>query len=192
MTIVQAFISSQLNYCNSLLCGVTDALDQQWSPLNRFRTEQGHCGACRRKWRLTDTDLCPCGETDNVSHCRILSLNKTEWRLISATLWGWRRRFVADQLWFMTRIREEEDRYQQTTEFCAISGFVSRVSRLSSPSGISWMRHCRIFLTRDYQSARPMRLRCPYICPSVRQIIYAFNSYAISHVKFHCNRLTTV
>ena len=31
---------------------------QQWS-LNRFRTEQGHCGACRRKWRLTDTDLCP-------------------------------------------------------------------------------------------------------------------------------------
>jgi len=33
---------------------------QQWSLLNRFRKEQGHCGACRRKWRLTDTDLCPC------------------------------------------------------------------------------------------------------------------------------------
>jgi len=30
---------------------------QQWSLLNRFRTKQGHCGACRRKWRLTDTDL---------------------------------------------------------------------------------------------------------------------------------------
>jgi len=30
---------------------------QQWSLLNRFRTEQGHCGACRRKWQLTDTDL---------------------------------------------------------------------------------------------------------------------------------------
>ena len=26
---------------------------QQWSLLNRFRTEQGHCGACRKKWRLT-------------------------------------------------------------------------------------------------------------------------------------------
>jgi len=26
--------------------------------LYRFRTEQGHCGACRRKWQLTDTDLC--------------------------------------------------------------------------------------------------------------------------------------
>ena len=25
---------------------------QQWSLVNRFRTEQGHCGACRRKWRL--------------------------------------------------------------------------------------------------------------------------------------------
>jgi len=32
-------------------------LPRQWSLLNRFRTEQGHCGACRRKWRLTDTDL---------------------------------------------------------------------------------------------------------------------------------------
>jgi len=29
--------------------------------------------------------------------------------LISATLRGWRRCFVADQLWFMTRIRQEED-----------------------------------------------------------------------------------
>ena len=31
-----------------------------------FRTEQGHCGACRRKRRLTDTDLCPCGETQTM------------------------------------------------------------------------------------------------------------------------------
>jgi len=31
---------------------------QQWSLLNRFCTEQGHCGACRRKWRLTDTEIC--------------------------------------------------------------------------------------------------------------------------------------
>jgi len=38
-------------------------------PLPCFRTEQGHCGACRRKWRLTDTDLCrPCDETQTMSH----------------------------------------------------------------------------------------------------------------------------
>ena len=52
---------------------------QQWSLLNRFRMEQGHCGACRRKWRLTDTDLCPCGETQTMSHiiesCRLTKLN---------------------------------------------------------------------------------------------------------------------
>jgi len=48
-------------------------------------------------------------DPDDVSHCRILSLDKTEWRLISATLRGWRRCFVADQLWLMTRIREEEE-----------------------------------------------------------------------------------
>jgi len=43
----------------------------------------------------------------NVPHCRILSRDKTEWRLISATLCGWGRCFVADQLWLMIRIREE-------------------------------------------------------------------------------------
>jgi len=45
---------------------------------------------------------------DDVSHCRILSPDKTEWRLISATHCGWRCCFVADQLWFMTRIRGED------------------------------------------------------------------------------------
>ena len=48
-------------------------------------------------------------DPDNVSHCRILSPDKTEWRLVSATLCGWRRCFVADQLWFMTLIREEKE-----------------------------------------------------------------------------------
>jgi len=52
---------------------------RQWSLLNRFRTEQGHCGACRRKWRLTDTDRCPCGETQTMSHtvesCPLTKLN---------------------------------------------------------------------------------------------------------------------
>ena len=47
-------------------------------------------------------------DPDDVSHCRILSPDKTEWRLISATLCGWGRCFVADQLWLMSRIREEE------------------------------------------------------------------------------------
>jgi len=45
----------------------------------------------------------------DVPHCRILSPGKTEWRLISATLCGWRCCFVADQLWLMTHVREEEE-----------------------------------------------------------------------------------
>jgi len=36
-------------------------------------------GACRRKWRLKDTDLCPCGETQTMSHivqsCPLTKLN---------------------------------------------------------------------------------------------------------------------
>ena len=47
-----------------------DLLRQQWSPLNSFRTEQGHCGACRRKWRLTDTNLQSLWrDPDDVPHC---------------------------------------------------------------------------------------------------------------------------
>ena len=52
---------------------------QQWSLLNRFRTEQGHCGACRKKWRLTVTDLCPCGETQMMSHIVESCPYRTEW-----------------------------------------------------------------------------------------------------------------
>ena len=62
---------------------------QQWSLLNRFRTEQGHCGACRRKWQLIVTILCPCGETQMMSHIvESCPPGQTEWRLISATLCG--------------------------------------------------------------------------------------------------------
>ena len=78
---------------------------QQWSLLNRFHTEQGHCGACRRKWRLAGPLR---WDSDDVPHCRILSSDKAEWRFISAALGRWRCCFLAAQLWFMTRIREEE------------------------------------------------------------------------------------
>ena len=29
---------------------------QQWSLLNRFCTGQGHCGVCKKKWKLSDFD----------------------------------------------------------------------------------------------------------------------------------------
>ena len=75
-----------------LLCHPTirqpgfDLPRQQWSLLNRFCTEQGHCGACRRKWWLTD--LCPCGEAQAMSHivesCPLTKLNGGLSRLHSA------------------------------------------------------------------------------------------------------------
>ena len=46
-------------------------------------------------------------DPDDVPHCWILSSDKTEW-LISATLCRWRRCFVADHLYLMKCIREEE------------------------------------------------------------------------------------
>jgi len=54
----------------------------------RFCKQQGHCGACRRKWWLTDTDLCPSGETQTMSHivesCPLTKLNGGLSRLHSA------------------------------------------------------------------------------------------------------------
>ena len=41
---------------------------QQWSLLNRFHTGQGHCSACKKKWKLSDSDQCYCGDTQTVSH----------------------------------------------------------------------------------------------------------------------------
>ena len=40
----------------------------QWSLLNRFRTGQGHCNACHKKWGFTDNELCECGEIQTMSH----------------------------------------------------------------------------------------------------------------------------
>ena len=45
-----------------------DLHQRQWSLLNRFRTGQGHCNACRKKWGFTDNELCDCGETQTMSH----------------------------------------------------------------------------------------------------------------------------
>jgi len=56
-----------------------------------------------------DTDLCPCGETQTMSHivesCPLTKLNGGLSRLHSVD----EGCFVADQLWLMTRIREEEE-----------------------------------------------------------------------------------
>ena len=53
-----------------------------------FCTEQRHCGACKGKWWLTDTDLCHCGETQMISHivesCPLTKLNGGLSRLHSA------------------------------------------------------------------------------------------------------------
>ena len=68
------FVQTCLYNTRSMIWGF-DLPRQQWSLLNHFRTEQGHCGACRRKWRRTDTDLCPCGEIQTMSHIGSLYLS---------------------------------------------------------------------------------------------------------------------
>jgi len=61
---------------------------QQWSLLNRFRPAEGHCGAGNKKWNQTDTDLCPCGEKQTMSHivnsCPLSKLNGSLSQLHSA------------------------------------------------------------------------------------------------------------
>ena len=45
-----------------------DLRRRQWSLLNRFRTGQGHCNACHKKWDFTDNELCDCGEIQTMSN----------------------------------------------------------------------------------------------------------------------------
>jgi len=76
-------------------------------------------------------------------HCQILSPDKTEWQLISATLCGWRRCFVADQLWFVTCIREEELTSNVAAHcFRDICSQIAKIgfweAKNGSPEHISW------------------------------------------------------
>jgi len=41
---------------------------RQLSLLNHFRTGQGHCNVCHKKWSFTNNELCDCGEIQTVSH----------------------------------------------------------------------------------------------------------------------------
>ena len=51
---------------------------REWSLLNRFRTAQGHCRACRKTWRLMDDDRCQCGEVQTMLHIgRDMSIYQT-------------------------------------------------------------------------------------------------------------------
>ena len=62
----------------------------------------------------------------DVTHCWILPSDKAEWRLIPATLCRWRRCFLADQLWFMTCIREEEEDLSCPRSDTVIHGHINR------------------------------------------------------------------
>ena len=72
---------------------------QQWSLLNRFHAAQiGHCAVCRKRWCLTDLDLCSHGwDPDDVSHHDICyplryvdkTFDQAEWRFVQTTLCRW-------------------------------------------------------------------------------------------------------
>jgi len=98
-------------------------------------------------------------DPDDVSHCRILSPDKTEWRLISATLCRWRRCFMADQLSFMTRIQEEEEvtvnlwdwRWSGIVFIQVIQGWPGVVPCFQCGMQMhlrSWHRRCHLFVPR--------------------------------------------
>ena len=103
------------------------------SETNGWTISMGHSGWCS----------CPSW----LPHCRILSPDKTEWRLISATLCGWGRCLVAEQLWLMKCIREEEDCVQYRECLCVLMLCLCCVSHwhaVSSASSLAvwWAEQC--------------------------------------------------
>jgi len=53
----------------SIWARCTRQTDRQTSDsIIRFRTGQGHCNVCHKKWGFTDNELCDCGEIQTMSH----------------------------------------------------------------------------------------------------------------------------
>ena len=52
----------------------------QWSLLNHFRTGQGHCNACRKKWGFTNNELCDLWNPNNDTYCQLLSIDQVRRR----------------------------------------------------------------------------------------------------------------
>jgi len=68
---------------------------RQRSLLNRFRTGQGHCNACRKKWGFTDNELCDCGKTQTVLHIvNSCPLTKFDDRLLREAAVNWLTRWL--------------------------------------------------------------------------------------------------
>jgi len=82
---------------------------QQWSLLTVFARNRDTAMPAEGNGDLQTLICVLVARSYNVQHCRILSPDKTEWRLISATLCRWRRCLLAYPLWFTTHIREEEE-----------------------------------------------------------------------------------
>ena len=151
--------SSRLDYCNAVLSSVTEF----W---------QGHCGACRRKWRLTDTDLCLCGETQTMSHivesCPLTKLNGGLSRLHSvdedAVSWltsygSWhtyeKRRLNSNSAQNVaTRLIMQTGQHEHISVFCKnyTGGWCHMDFNLAKRS-----RHCTIACRRTYEM-------CPSLC----------------------------
>ena len=69
---------------------------QQWSLLNRFRAEQGHCGACRRKFN-GDLQTLICVLVARPRRCLTLS-NPVPWQ-------NWMAAYLCHTLWMKTLFR---------------------------------------------------------------------------------------
>jgi len=137
---------------------------QQWSLLNRFRTDQGHCGACRRKWRLTDTDLCPlvrprwCPTLSNP--VPMTKLNGGLSRLHSADedAVSWMTRYGS---WHAYEKKEEEAASSGVMQSAGLSYFLSRDT--SSSYSFSAFKVLQTFLV-PFSSTNKLPDTCELYC----------------------------
>jgi len=118
----------------------------------------------------------------------ILSSDKAEWRLIPAALCRWRRCFLADQLWFMTRI-QEEDYCSQCNNMMHSSNWhhVNRswFDKTMASGGVKL--HC---LTHYAVGAIQLQCLC-WLCLHCTSILtltyYVYTSLHGVHIRHWCN-----
>jgi len=112
---------------------------QQWSLLNRFRSEQGHCGVCRRKWRFTLI----CVFVARSRRCPTLS-NPVLWQSWMAAYPGYTLQMTTLFLGWQIMVHDTYTRKKELAENLRFSPFyLHKSSQVCSPETYgddSWYR----------------------------------------------------
>ena len=90
ITAVATVVNSSLVSDPTIRLTGFDLHRRQWSPLNRIRTGQGHCNACRKKWGFHwQRTMWLWWNPNSVTYRQLLSIDQVRWQTTASTWSRW-------------------------------------------------------------------------------------------------------